>query len=251
MNADSFPIASIIKSSQHRLNQIYRQTFLIKKIFYQVQKKKRVALASFPRSGNTWVRSLIEDATGQLTGSVYKDQVMSRGREGIVIKTHELDSYLYTHAIHLLRNPFDSIESYYFWKRDIGGFNDSWEEHVRTATIKWYSHTLHWNQAKCQVFRLHFEDLRKDTFHSLQSMLIWLGFKLSNEQLQRVIDSSNLRSLRKKNPNVGVKFFRHGFIGEGIGSFNNEQIEFVIEQLGTLLIDVGYGDLFINQINTI
>lgn len=32
-----------------------------------------VALASFPGSGNTWVRHLIETASGIYTGSVYKD----------------------------------------------------------------------------------------------------------------------------------------------------------------------------------
>lgn len=32
-----------------------------------------MALASFPGSGNTWVRHLIESATGIYTGSLYKD----------------------------------------------------------------------------------------------------------------------------------------------------------------------------------
>ena len=30
-----------------------------------------IALASYPRSGNTWTRQLIERGTGLLTGSVY------------------------------------------------------------------------------------------------------------------------------------------------------------------------------------
>ena len=32
-----------------------------------------VMLASFPGSGNTWVRLLLEDASGFYTGSVYTD----------------------------------------------------------------------------------------------------------------------------------------------------------------------------------
>ena len=31
-----------------------------------------VALASIPSSGNTWVRSIIEEATGVFTGSMYE-----------------------------------------------------------------------------------------------------------------------------------------------------------------------------------
>lgn len=69
----------------------------------------RIALASFPRSGNTWVRFLLENATGQPCGSLYRDRVMPRGEDGIAIKTHELDSSRYARAIHLVRNPFDAI----------------------------------------------------------------------------------------------------------------------------------------------
>ena len=32
-----------------------------------------IALASFPGSGNTWLRHMIEGATGIFTGSRYKD----------------------------------------------------------------------------------------------------------------------------------------------------------------------------------
>ena len=39
------------------------------------------ALASFPGSGNTWVRFLIESATGIFTGSRYKDlQIQMYGK---------------------------------------------------------------------------------------------------------------------------------------------------------------------------
>ena len=36
----------------------------------------RTALASFPGSGNTWTRYLIEGATGVFTGSIYLDKVL-------------------------------------------------------------------------------------------------------------------------------------------------------------------------------
>ena len=39
------------------------------------------ALASFPGSGNTWLRFLIESATGVFTGSRYKDlQIQMYGK---------------------------------------------------------------------------------------------------------------------------------------------------------------------------
>lgn len=105
-------------------SSVYRRlNWAIKTAYTRMMGKKRIALASFPRSGNTWLRFMIEEATGKQSGSLYNDKVLPRGGEGIVIKTHELDSYRYTHAIHLVRNPFCAIESHFYyikrccWKR--------------------------------------------------------------------------------------------------------------------------------------
>lgn len=89
-----------------------------------------VALVSPPGSGNTWVRGLLERATGFCTGYVECDYTMKmRGFIGeninsgsvLVVKTHldaphwiggEMNQTKYTYygsAIVLLRNPYDSI----------------------------------------------------------------------------------------------------------------------------------------------
>ena len=92
-----------------------------------------VALISCPGSGNTWVRGLLEKATGICTGSVYCDGALRSGgfvgesiRDGsvIAIKTHmpgihwrnksqvqcnERGNACYGSAIFLIRNPFDSL----------------------------------------------------------------------------------------------------------------------------------------------
>lgn len=42
-----------------------------------------VWLASFPCSGNTWTRYLLEGASGVLTGSIYVDNSLTkRGKDG-------------------------------------------------------------------------------------------------------------------------------------------------------------------------
>jgi hypothetical protein len=85
------------------------------------------ALASFPGSGNTWVRYLIEGATGIFTGSRYKDlQIQMYGLWGeirswedgttIVQKTHDSNKHHVLkdfggRAILILRNPYDAILS--------------------------------------------------------------------------------------------------------------------------------------------
>ena len=91
-----------------------------------------VALVSFHGSGNTWVRHLIEQATGVFTGSIYCDPGLKVAFPGesivsgnvIVTKTHRCDSVelpddirmftgkrIYDKAILLVRNPYDALVS--------------------------------------------------------------------------------------------------------------------------------------------
>jgi hypothetical protein len=99
------------------------------------------ALVSFPGSGNSWLRYLIECATGVFTGSVYHDRIIySSGLLGecrppndgstIVQKTHHDTTFLSSHrtrqayikltelmfgyrGILLIRNPYDALVSYW------------------------------------------------------------------------------------------------------------------------------------------
>ena len=89
-----------------------------------------VALASTSGSGNTWIRGLLEKATGICTGFLYCDFAMRREGfigEGVksgsvlVVKTHTvtpkwygtrqpyMDDPYYGSAIYILRNPYKSM----------------------------------------------------------------------------------------------------------------------------------------------
>lgn len=91
---------------------------------------KRVALASFPGSGSTWSRTLLEQVTGIYTGAIYCDKTLkAEGFVGefitsgnvVVIKTHQHQVNLsnpdrkhglsFDEAIFVIRNVFDAIFS--------------------------------------------------------------------------------------------------------------------------------------------
>ena len=100
---------------------------------------RTVAMASFPGSGSTWVRSVLEQASGIYTGSIYCDnELKSKGFVGekvsssnvLFVKTHYASKDLFiplseyydpkkfkdiTAAILLIRNPLDSIISSWNW----------------------------------------------------------------------------------------------------------------------------------------
>ena len=79
------------------------------------------ALASFPGSGNTWLRYLLQQVTGVSTGSVYKDAALLKNGfpaesvangSVLAVKTHEWGAagrQQFAEAILLVRDPFDSI----------------------------------------------------------------------------------------------------------------------------------------------
>jgi hypothetical protein len=91
-----------------------------------------IALVSFHGSGNTWLRYLIEQATGYFSGSIYCDRTLKRVFPGeavasgnvVVIKTHHADTRTlpkdiqistgrerYHKAIVLVRNPYNALIS--------------------------------------------------------------------------------------------------------------------------------------------
>ena len=103
-----------------------------KKRRFMKSKLPLVALVSFHGSGNTWLRYLLEQSTGILTGSIYCDKILKSTFPGesvvsnnvIAVKTHHADSRslpkdvqitmkqeLYDKAIVLVRDPYDAILS--------------------------------------------------------------------------------------------------------------------------------------------
>ena len=67
------------------------------------QRDSIVALASFPGSGNTWLRYLLQQATGIITGSVYKDHALLRnGFPGKFVINQEM---ITSHSIPFSNSP--------------------------------------------------------------------------------------------------------------------------------------------------
>ena len=95
--------------------------------------RKRFGLVSLPGSGNTWVRGLLEKATGVCTGSMWCDRTLRsahfcgegmRGKSLLLVKNHDASLHWsgengggerqnrkvpYDAVIFLHRNPFDAI----------------------------------------------------------------------------------------------------------------------------------------------
>ncbi|CBY18180.1 unnamed protein product [Oikopleura dioica] len=104
-----------------------------------------VSLSSYPGSGNTWVRYMIEEFTGYYTGSVFNDGKLYRGgfmgeyeeyQDGrvIVTKAHTFRSERpLTDAIMLIRNPYDAFLSEF---NRVNGAGVTGNDHTGQASLE-------------------------------------------------------------------------------------------------------------------
>jgi len=180
---------------------------------------QRVYLASYPRSGNHWMRFLIEEATHIATSSVYRDpdkphlpqlfpwmgycadhgydrkcRYPGKG-EVVVVKTHfphlvrePGDELPFVKVVHIVRHPVDSLYSLYCHSQN---------GHPSTpvmprATLMGFIHGLrkfegYW-ETKENVLTLRYEDLQQDPYSSLKSVLDFIGYRVTEEDIRRAID---------------------------------------------------------------
>ena len=205
--------------------------------------EERVALASYPRSGNTWLRILLESATELRCGTIYREEgIMSRPDRGLAIKTHQCDSYKYSRAIHLVRHPLDVLDSYYRWKREYARQRTaSWERFAARGTSQWVRHTERWLAVRYDVFLLRYEDLYRDPEEGLTRLLVWLGCEAEGGVVRKAVEESTIDRIRQRVPErEGRLFFRRGGTGRSLGHYSPELLALIRERAGGTMERLGY-----------
>ncbi|XP_060663948.1 WSCD family member CG9164 [Drosophila nasuta] len=166
------------------------------------------ALASFPGSGNTWLRYLLQQATGILTGSIYKDYGLLKtgfpaenvcNSSVLLVKTHEWGSKAwapFSKAILLVRDPEKAIIAEF--NRQSGGHigfaspdrykrtkGKYWQQFVSNKLKGWELMNLSWARNFTGSIKVVFyDDLVHHTERELRNILDFLEFPVS-EQLMR------------------------------------------------------------------
>ncbi|XP_049846131.1 WSC domain-containing protein 1-like [Schistocerca gregaria] len=182
------------------------------------------ALVSFPGSGNTWLRYLIETASGVFTGSVYTDrQIISKGFYGEAVspdcgctavqKTHGFSvagvvplaaaqraaevRVFRGRGILLLRNPYEALISYRnFLYGGHTGFaprtrfqGPEWERFASQLALVWRELAATWaNYTHAdEATLLHFERLRLEPSSELRRLLRFLRLAVDERRLACVL----------------------------------------------------------------
>merc|ERR1711936_70942 len=219
-------------------------------------------LASYPGSGSTWVRYLIEGATGVFTGSIYKDlqlQVMGywgeirHWRDGttIVQKTHDGDAQYIREVFNgrgilILRNPYDAVLSklnfLYGGHRGASSVKlfqrAEWEEFVKVELNDWVSLALNWTLPAAatadKLLVVHYEHFRNDPIAEVKKILKFLKIEEDPERLNCLLKFKNGYFKRKSKPKLSeIPFSRS----------QRSAIDKIIRNVNEVLVRKGYQNL--------
>ncbi|XP_069135593.1 WSCD family member AAEL009094-like [Argopecten irradians] len=177
------------------------------------------ALVSFPGSGNTWLRHVIQQATGVATGSTYTDAALKRDGfpgEGqtngsvIVVKTHSWgkeERARYVRAVLLIRDPFQALLAEF--NRRHGGhkghaptehFEKNWYDYILGTAGEWYDLYHDWMTFDGPVHVIMYGDLRSNPSAELDRLMKFLGVTLTHKEKFCVLSNYEGNHKRRGKP---------------------------------------------------
>jgi Sulfotransferase domain len=206
--------------------------------------KGDVQVASFPRSGNTWLTHLMADMFLQMNGvrtdihipiriivpDLYKDDVQKADpRVRIpfrVVKTHESYDRRTLRTIYLFRQAEDALCSFFHFHRR---FRETWYQDGIPMGLDRFclDHMDSWRENISsfirgkeenadRIFFLSYESLHKRPVDALLAIMRYLGLKADPEMARHAVENHQFekrqaleRSLSKRS----VPFYRKGKIG--------------------------------------
>ena len=168
-----------------------------------------------------------------------------------VFHLNMIDSfYPSSKKIAIIRDPKDRVVSWYYHQVRKGRINEGSaitdpfvKEYILNQVRKEYKHMLAYNG---QIHCLTYESLSTDPHKTLRSLLQFLGAHSGKEEIQNMIDSASLNSLRKKDDNhkqndkdseLGNPFkshYRKGAVGEGKKKLTKHQMDMIESEIGHL-----------------
>jgi hypothetical protein len=207
------------------------------------QKNSDIYIIEFPKSGITWLSTLIANINlieshssqratfyniQQLVPDIHMNRnILDAPMWGIprcrFIKSHFEFCPSYNHVIYLVRNPVSVMSSYYHYNSMLKKFNGTFKEFLndkRFGLQAWKRHVKSWifaGDSSQRVHMIRYEDLKENPFEVLKSLYKNLGIKLSERSIDEAIELSSFKNMKLSenfyksfNPNTSLIFVREG-----------------------------------------
>lgn len=225
-------------------------------------------LASYPRSGNTFVRVLLKHLYGVRTYSVYDDPLfaehqevadavghaprplsmdeMAASAETYFVKTHDLPFADEYRALYLVRDGRDALVSYAHYVLSFEREDDPSTDRPGFAQVLrdlilhnesfggWGPNVLAWARHRSAPTRvLRFEELIRDPVSMLTEALEGIGYRAQSPESRSAPTFETLHELMPA-------FFRRGKVGTWQEEMPSELHELFWEHHGEAMEEVGY-----------
>ncbi len=233
-----------------------------------------VWLASYPRSGNTWLRFLLyELVTGQTADFAtindpyspcadfprFQATPVITPSQGRFIKTHEPYRKEYGRAIYLVRDPRDVAVSEYYYMRGRGLMNGSLPVFVvkfRQGKVNgygaWHTHVASWLDAPLlDLLIIRYEDMQLAGCETLGKIAVFLGIETTVDRLKHILAHNTPQAMRQSEEKLSraafnfvhddARFVRQAEVSHWREVLSPVQVEQIVAVMAPEMRRLGYG----------
>ena len=227
----------------------------------------RVVITEYPKSGGSWVVSMLGDTLGICKRDIYvKDgydlfdiwqHPWYEGANDLgltkscVIKSHEFPKSSLiafpAHFVHLVRDGRDLVISKYFYEKYFcvangiyEKFEVAFDDYLKAIASEWKEYITVWLEHIQYFYR--YEDFLRDPFSMIQKLLMSLNISFLEEKIRYAVQNNTKRKFKKSLDKVFQynTFVRKGTRGDWRHHFGDEHIRAFKEIAGDMLILLGY-----------
>ncbi len=228
-----------------------------------------VFVASYPRSGNTWLRFMLYEIlvghsssfanVHQLVPDIgtHHEALPVLPGNGRLIKTHEPYRREYKKAIYLVRDVRDVALSEFAFQKALGLAGDDFELYLQRFLQgkvnpfgSWIAHVNSWMNAKddkrADVLLVRYDEMRRTPEERLAEMMEFVAVPVERDTIRRAIANNSVDKMREKekvNPqraSAKGRFVRDGSVGGWREKFSAAQAQLVQQCAGLVLTRLGY-----------